>query len=152
MRHPVDDPVTHLASADAWGEGGSPSCGDLVAIQVRVEGDVVVDAGFRASGCEATLAAARAACGSLRGARMDDALRVSAASIDASLGGMRDDERHAAAIVADAVSSRTGQSRELALARLRANGALIVNAEMVLFEWLERAGTDAFRDLSPLIR
>ncbi|MDA0218008.1 MAG: hydrolase [Proteobacteria bacterium] len=61
-------------------------------------------------------------------------------------------EGYGVAIVADAVSSRTGQSRELALARLRANGALIVNAEMVLFEWLERAGTDAFRDLSPLIR
>ena len=104
MRLPVDDPVTHLTTADAWGEGGSPSCGDLVAIQVRVDGDVVVDAGFRASGCDATRAAARAACAALRGARMDDALRVSATSIEASLGGMRDDQRHAAAIVADAVA------------------------------------------------
>lgn len=104
MRQPVDDPVTHLASADAWGEGGSPSCGDLVAIQVRIHHGRVADAGFRASGCPATHAAARAACGILRGAPMDDALRVSSASIEAALGGVRDDERHAAAIVADAVA------------------------------------------------
>ena len=100
----MHDPVTHLQVADAWGEGGSPTCGDLVAIQVRVEGDQVVDAGFRASGCAATHEAAGAACRALRGARMDDALRVSTASIEASLGGLRDDQRHAAAIVADAVA------------------------------------------------
>ena len=56
------------------------------------------------------------------------------------------------AVVADAVSSRTVQSRDLALARLRGEGARIVNTEMVVFEWLGRAGTEAFRDLSPLIR
>jgi len=61
-------------------------------------------------------------------------------------------EGYGVAVVADAVSSRTGTSRELALARLQAKGASIVNVEMVVFEWLERAGTDAFRELSPLIR
>ncbi len=61
-------------------------------------------------------------------------------------------EGYRVAVVADAVTSRTGESRDLALARLRSQGAQIVNAEMVVFEWLERAGTDAFRKLSPLIR
>lgn len=96
--------MTHLPSADAWGEGGSPSCGDLVTVQVRVRDDRVVDAGFRARGCAATRAAAEAACTSLRGAAMDDALRVCAASIEESLGGLAPDQRHAAAIVADAVA------------------------------------------------
>lgn len=61
-------------------------------------------------------------------------------------------EGYGVAVVADAVASRADRSRDLALARLQAHGALIVNVEMVLFEWLERAGTDAFRDLSRLIR
>ncbi len=55
-------------------------------------------------------------------------------------------------VVEDAVSSRLESSRATALARLRANGVEIVTVEMVLFEWLNRAGTDAFRDLSKLVR
>jgi len=61
-------------------------------------------------------------------------------------------EGYAVAVVADAVTSRHEASRTLALERLRARGAAIVNTEMVVFEWLERAGTDEFRALSALIR
>ena len=43
-------------------------------------------------------------------------------------------------------------SAELALARLRDAGVTVVSTEMVLFEWLHRAGTPAFKALSPLVR
>jgi nicotinamidase-related amidase len=55
-------------------------------------------------------------------------------------------------VVADAVGSRTEASRSLGLERLRDRGVDVVDSEMVLFEWLERAGTDAFRELSRLIK
>ena len=55
-------------------------------------------------------------------------------------------------LVADATSSRTPENRSAAIDRLRANGAHIVTTEMVLFEWLEKAGTDQFRQLLPLIK
>jgi nicotinamidase-related amidase len=61
-------------------------------------------------------------------------------------------EGYGVAVVADAVASRREESRALALERLRRHGAEIVNTEMVVFEWLGRAGTDDFRALSPLIR
>ena len=51
-------------------------------------------------------------------------------------------------VVADAVGSRNPLDRELALARLRQNGAQIVSREMVAFEWLRRAGTDLFRRIN----
>jgi len=56
------------------------------------------------------------------------------------------------AVVADAVSSRDPANKAAALQRLAANGVEIATAEMVVFEWLKAAGTDAFRALSPLIR
>jgi nicotinamidase-related amidase len=59
---------------------------------------------------------------------------------------------HACFVVADACSSRTVASAELALARLRDAGVTVVSTEMVLFEWLHRAGTPAFKALSPLVR
>lgn len=51
-------------------------------------------------------------------------------------------------VVADAVSSRSALDKELGLARLRQAGVHIVTREMVIFEWLQRAGTDAFREIS----
>lgn len=55
-------------------------------------------------------------------------------------------------LVADAASSRSPENRSAAIERMRAGGARIVTSEMVLFEWLEKAGTDDFRSVLPLIK
>ena len=51
-------------------------------------------------------------------------------------------------VVAEAVGSRRPEDRALALERLRQEGCRIVSREMVAFEWLHRAGTDLFRQVS----
>ena len=51
-------------------------------------------------------------------------------------------------VVAEAVGSRRATDKELALARLRQAGCHIVSREMVAFEWLHKAGTDQFRQIS----
>ena len=55
-------------------------------------------------------------------------------------------------LVADGVSSRVPDNAELAIARMRDHGVEIVSTEMVVFEWLQRAGTPAFKALSALIK
>lgn len=55
-------------------------------------------------------------------------------------------------VVADATASRRPESKTVALDRLRANAVEVVTAEMVVFEWLGRAATEEFRELSRLIR
>jgi len=55
-------------------------------------------------------------------------------------------------VVADAVSSRDKGSRRLALARLLKTGADVVDSEMVLFEWLGKAGTPEFKVLQALVK
>jgi len=62
------------------------------------------------------------------------------------------DAGYAVCLVEDATSSRTPANRAAAISRMREAGADIVTTEMVLFEWLERAGTDEFRTLLPLIK
>lgn len=51
-------------------------------------------------------------------------------------------------VVADAVSSRREADRDLGLARMRDAGAVIVSREMAAFEWLHKAGTELFRQVS----
>jgi nicotinamidase-related amidase len=55
-------------------------------------------------------------------------------------------------VVGDAVSSRLPESASVAGDRLRQAGCYWITAEMAVFEWLERAGTDAFRALLPLLK
>jgi nicotinamidase-related amidase len=55
-------------------------------------------------------------------------------------------------VVADAASSRRGDSVSLAFDRLRSQGVWMVNVEQVLFECLGAAGSPEFRELSKLIR
>ena len=55
-------------------------------------------------------------------------------------------------MVADAVSSRAKENCKRAMARLAKEGVDIVDTEMVVFEWLERAGTPEFKELHALIK
>ena len=55
-------------------------------------------------------------------------------------------------VVRDAVSSRAALSVDTALARFQKTGIEVVTTEMVVFEWLARAGTDEFKEVSRLIR
>ena len=55
-------------------------------------------------------------------------------------------------VVADACGSRAEANHQAGLARMAAAGASIVTTEMVVFEWLERAGTPEFKELSALVK
>ena len=55
-------------------------------------------------------------------------------------------------VPADAVSSRTAENWRIGLERMRDAGAAIVSVEMVLFELLERAGTEEFKKVLELVK
>jgi len=51
-------------------------------------------------------------------------------------------------IVAEAAGSRAPANRDLAFERMRGHGIEIVSREMVAFEWLQRGGTELFREVN----
>jgi nicotinamidase-related amidase len=55
-------------------------------------------------------------------------------------------------VVADAISSRVPENREIALKRMMQEGALITSTEMFIYEILGRAGTDEFKAVLPLVK
>ena len=55
-------------------------------------------------------------------------------------------------IVADAIGSRTIENRDIAIERMRQTGATITSTEMVIYEILQRAGTDTFKAALQLVK
>jgi len=55
-------------------------------------------------------------------------------------------------IVADAVCSRRPANLEIGLGQARQTGAVVTATETVVFQPLGSAGSDAFRELSKLLR
>lgn len=65
-RHPVMG-ATHSL------EGINPSCGDDITLQVRVDGDVITDAGFIGTGCAISQASASLMIDLIKGRKIEDA-------------------------------------------------------------------------------
>ena len=55
-------------------------------------------------------------------------------------------------IVSDAVSSRLTDNRGIAFQRMRDAGAAITSTEMFIYEIIQKAGTDEFRSVLPLVK
>jgi len=57
-----------------------------------------------------------------------------------------------AQVVADATSSRTALNKQIGLQRIQGAGGWITSTEMALFEMLQAAEGQAFRDMIPIVK
>jgi len=55
-------------------------------------------------------------------------------------------------VVADAISSRVTENKETALRRMIHAGSVITSTEMFMYEILEKAGTEEFKAVLPLVK
>jgi nicotinamidase-related amidase len=62
------------------------------------------------------------------------------------------DDQFRVFVVADAISSRTTENHRVGIERMRDAGAVIVSTEMVLFELLEKAATEEFKQILTLVK
>jgi tRNA-specific 2-thiouridylase len=92
------------------GVAGGAACGDLVRFSLTVDRDRVADAGFEASGCGGTIAAASAAVELVKGVPVLDAARVGTRDIATELGGLSVGKLHAADLAADALHWALGRA------------------------------------------
>lgn len=94
------------------GAAGGAACGDIIRISLALdERDPlgrILDVGFDASGCGATLAAGSATVALVRGAQLLDAARIGAQEIAAELGGLSPSKLHAAELACDALHRALG--------------------------------------------
>ena len=107
----------HVPAEAFSGAAGGAACGDLVRIDLALDGECVAAAGFEASGCGAAIAAASAAVTLAEGAPLLAAARIGAREVADELGGLSPGKFHAAELAADALHQALGAA---AAARARA--------------------------------
>ncbi|MFT4649031.1 MAG: nitrogen fixation NifU-like protein [Glaciecola sp.] len=56
---------------------GAPECGDVMKLQIQVEGDTIVDAKFKTFGCGSAIASSSLATEWVKGRTLDEALTIS---------------------------------------------------------------------------
>lgn len=94
----------------ASGVAGTRACGDVIRFGVALsdDGARVLDAGWEADGCGATMVAASVAVELVVGASLLDVARIGAHQVADALGGLSPGKFHAAELVADALARAVG--------------------------------------------
>ena len=60
---------------------GAPECGDVMKLQIKVEGDLIVDAKFKTFGCGSAIASSSLATQWIKGKRLDEANKITNSQI-----------------------------------------------------------------------
>ena len=97
--------VGELENPDGTGTYGSPVCGDMMQIQIKVENDVIIDAKFKTFGCGSAIASSSMATSMIIGKTIDEALAISNKQIIEELGGLPAVKIHCSVLADHAIKS-----------------------------------------------
>jgi len=80
--------VGEIENPDGTGTYGSPVCGDMMQITIRVENETITDAKFKTFGCGSAIASSSMATEMIIGKTIDEALALTNKQIVEELGGL----------------------------------------------------------------
>lgn len=95
--------VGDLPDADAAGEAGNPVNGNSLTLWLKIAGERIEAARFRAFGCAATIAAGSKMTEWVIGKTVEEALTIDNDTIAGALGGLPPTKRHCSVLAADAI-------------------------------------------------
>ncbi len=95
--------VGEIDNADGVGEVGNASCGDIMKIFLKVEGDVIKDVKFKTFGCGAAIATSSMVTEMAIGKTLEEAMALTNASVAEALDGLPPAKLHCSNLAADAL-------------------------------------------------
>ena len=95
--------VGEIPDADGVGELGSPVCGDMMKVYIKVEDGRIVDIKFRTFGCGAAIASSSIATEMAKGKTIEEALALTKDEIVEALGGLPEAKIHCSVLATDAL-------------------------------------------------
>ena len=101
--HPKN--VGELENPDGTGVYGSPVCGDMMQIQIKVDNDIITDAKFKTFGCGSAIASSSMATSMIIGKTVEEALELTNKQIINELGGLPPVKIHCSVLADKAIKN-----------------------------------------------
>lgn len=92
-----------IEDADAVGTYGSPVCGDMMEISLKVEDNTIKDAKFRTFGCGSAIASSSVATDMIIGKTLEEALKLTNQNFVEELGGLPGPKIHCSVLAEQAI-------------------------------------------------
>ncbi len=102
----------------AVGKVGNPTCGDIMEVYIRIDGDTITDAKFRTFGCGSAIATTSMTTEMVKGMTLDEAMKLTRQDVADELDGLPPIKMHCSNLAADALheaikSYRKGRGEEV---------------------------------------
>ena len=97
--------VGDMDNPDATGTVGSPVCGDIMEIYLRIKDNVITEAKFKTFGCGSAIATSSIATEILIGKTVEEALAIKNQEIVDELGGLPSAKIHCSVLTEQAIKS-----------------------------------------------
>ena len=101
-----------MEDADAVGEVGNPTCGDLMYIYIKVKDDKIDDISFQTFGCGAAIATSSMVTEMAKGKTLDEALEITRKDVADALDGLPPIKMHCSNLAADGLHKAIEKYRE----------------------------------------
>lgn len=110
FKHPRN--MGEISNADGVGTVGNPVCGDLMTMYIKVKDDRIKDVRFKTYGCGAAIATSSMTTELAKGKTLDEAMKITRASVADSLGGLPKVKMHCSNLAADALHAAIEDYRQ----------------------------------------
>jgi nitrogen fixation NifU-like protein len=101
-----------IPNADGIGTVGNPVCGDLMTMYIKVKDDYIDDIKFKTYGCGAAIATSSMTTELAKGKKLEEAMKITRASVADSLGGLPKVKMHCSNLASDALHAAIEDYRE----------------------------------------
>lgn len=92
-----------IVNPDGYGKIGSPVCGDVMEIFIKVKDDIITDVKFQTFGCCSAIASSSMATELVKGKHVNDAMRITSDIVTEKLDGLPSQKIHCSNLAADAL-------------------------------------------------
>ena len=97
--------VGELSDANGIGEVGNPQCGDIMKMYLKIENGVIEDVKFKTFGCGAAIATSSMATELVKGATVEEALKLTNSAVVEALDGLPSVKIHCSVLAEQAVKA-----------------------------------------------
>jgi nitrogen fixation NifU-like protein len=94
-----------LPDANAVGRAGSPVCGDILRLYLKIEHGKVAKAAFKTFGCGAAIATSSILTELVKGKTVDELKKITNAQVAEALGGLPPIKMHCSVLAEEALKS-----------------------------------------------